>query len=343
MGELGSRDSRKHEKARVFQATLVRGSEAVPRREAKVEADLLDDLDGVRSVILAGLAIRIGERSHGPANPRFECPLVPKDLIPLLFETRARQDRMVGGMPSDLDARKISQRPEFGHCQRGVRVAACGLRRGSDYRPPLPKRQRLDPLDFGFASSTRNGVVPQKTLALDGVTAREDDGGDGIPLQDGSGQGEDRAIPVVEGEENWPWGQGGATGQCRPPLIQADGMTSVSYESAVSLELACANMELAECSRPSRQIIIADAVIAEHRDPWERIPAQSIPVVTRSEQTPLHERREHGVHAAGAEPSFRHMIVVSTGYLGSEASSSDGVSSSSARPSIAATAARQLP
>ena len=190
MSQLGPRDTRQHQQARALEQTVPERSEAVTRGEGEVEAAFLYELDALGGVVRAGLTIRIGERPYRPAGPRLEHCFVPRDLLALLLEAGPRQDRMARRMTPDLDARDTGQCPQLDDGERRARIAVrwpSGLRcRGL----PLLERQRLDPLRLGLAPRARDGVVPQKTLALDGVAADEDDSGDGVTLQDRPGERE---------------------------------------------------------------------------------------------------------------------------------------------------------
>ena len=100
------------------------------------------------------------------------------------------------------------------------------------------------------------------------------------------------------------------------------------------VEFARANVQPLEDHPARRPIVRPNGVVTEHGNAGKRDIRKPARVVARGIQDALDRRLDH---------RLTHFNVTSTGYRGSSTSSSAGVSSSTASPSIAATAARQFP
>src|SRR5262249_1665822 len=199
----------------------------------------------------------------------------------------------------------------------------------------------LDAFHHALVPGACDRVVPEQSTALDRLAADEDDGGNAVPLEDGTSQCEDRTISVIEREQHRPSRQRRPTGERLAPIGQADRMTIFSDESTVRLEFTDTHVKRLECHGPGRRLVRANAVITQHRDAREDIAAEPAMVMPRHVESPFAQSAECAVHTA--HEGLRQRIVINRGYLGSRTSNSAGVNSSTARPSIDDTTARQLP
>ncbi len=186
----------------------------------------------------------------------------------------------------------------------GFRVSLEFARRNPFLRGVLAQDPRV------LLSGAREGIVPEQPLVADRVAADEGRGRNAVARENRQGDGQHRAVAVVEREQDGPTGQRRPSGERLAPAVEADRIARRGQQPAVSLQLRGGDVEPLEGRGAGPEAIGPHPVIAEHGDTREPVQPESADVVARGVEHRLDRSRRPRSHEA---PSLRQRTVRRTG------------------------------
>jgi hypothetical protein len=149
-----------------------------------------------------------------------------------------------------------------------------------DAAPPLFIGTTLEIFDGRFAQVDSHPVEPEAPSLHRRTAGDEDNGGDTVFLKDGFREREDGPVTVVERDENGPRRQ---TTVLSDPIVQTNGIASLTDQPAVGIELRRTHMKGFKGHGACFGIVPAETVIAEYGNAGKAIPSE-LPLIMAGRQ-----------------------------------------------------------